>query len=353
MGYQGLLEQIERLRSDILSERVDAAQEYVDSLRTSGNYDNPALKERLDQIVRQIGSHLDADDTIFFARQLELIESQLYMAKYPALKGRIHFPVNFEGGPNIQTITNRMYDRVGRARIGLDFPRVGLKGKEQPISIHSITDSYSYNFQEIRYASHVGMNLDASEAMVASRAMAEEEDRLIYHGDTETGLIGAFTHPNLPTQIAGYDLLDDGITAQQFESVFTRAMSSLANLSNQIIHADTILMPDTIWQRAASRPYSTTGDSSKKILGVLQESFPQINFDWCLPCRSASKRGKDILYVYAKAQEYMEIRIPSDFETFPPHINEKEETIVNCHERFGGAQFRYANAVIVELPSAS
>jgi hypothetical protein len=42
----------------------------------------------------------------------------------------------------------------------------------------------------------------------------------------------------------------------------------------------------------------------------------------------------------------MELRIPSEFETFDPRPEAKQEWVIECHERFGSLQVRFAVGVV-------
>ncbi len=340
--------------------RNDAAQhldgnslaiQHLDSLALAGNtYTTPEIQYRTDQVLVESAGRLDADQSRFFARQLELIEGQLYMVKYPDLKGRMHFPIDLTGGPSIKTITWRMFDRIGVAKFGLDFPRVDLFGKEESINVLPITSSYSYTFQEIRDAAHVNMPLDSNLAMIARRAIAETEDIAIYYGSEENGIVGAFTHPNIPIILSAFPI-DYSSTPDQIIRVYNSAINQLPAFSKGQIRANSLLHSDLAQSHIATR--KTSPESDTTVMEFLRKAHPGVSFDDSLRCRNASPTGREIIYPYQKSAEYMTVRIPHSFETFPPQRTLQEDTVVNCHERFAGCQFRYMNSLIMELPSAT
>jgi hypothetical protein len=302
---------------------------------TVANYLQPKLDPRL-----------DAGETVFLARELEVISSKNYERKYTELKARKHFPVSFEGGNGAATITSRYYDRKGRAQLGLGFPRVSVTRAEMTTTVRSITDSYGYDFQEVRNARQAGVPLEQAEASAARRAIAEEENRLAYVGDADTGLLGAFTHPNTPIQVAAFPI-NGNTDYNQVQTVFNNAINGIMNLSKGIAKANTILMSVDDYTWIASTVRNANTDTT--MLELLKKSHPGVEFDWCVEAANASSIGKAVLFAYVRDEEYVVMRVPSDYEELPPFWD-GVATTVNCHERFAGIEWHYAGSVLVELP---
>ena len=98
--------------------------------------------------------NIDAQESVFFDRELEYIKSQSYDVKFPQLKAKTLIPVSTEAGPGASTITYRAYEGYGVAKIiasyADDLPRADVGGKEFTSNVRSLGDSYGYNVQEIR-----------------------------------------------------------------------------------------------------------------------------------------------------------------------------------------------------------
>ena len=75
------------------------------------NYDANDLR------VIENSGHMDANESIFFARQLEYVKAQTYDIKYPAMNALNLFPVDTSAGAGAKTITYRQYDSVGAAKV--------------------------------------------------------------------------------------------------------------------------------------------------------------------------------------------------------------------------------------------
>jgi hypothetical protein len=290
---------------------------------------------------------LDAGEELFFARQHELIESELYEIRYPELKARSHFSVNFQGGPAISSITYRVLDRYGMAAVGLGFPRVGIKAQERSMGIQPLSVSWGYNFQEIREAQHVGMDLDAAEANVARRKVAELEDRIAYLGDKPSGLIGAFTHPNFPVMVGTVPLIET-TPSSQIVAQFRKIISTPKLMSKGVERVNAVLMTETLHSFLEGTPYSDQAPQLT-IMDRIKQSHKDVEFDWCNYCDGAGSGGEDIIFAYNRNRENMELRIPHEFEVFPPRIGDKEDYKINAHERYGGLQVRFAVGLIYEV----
>lgn len=289
---------------------------------------------------------LDAGEELFFARQHEQIDQTIREIRYPELKGRSHFAINFEGGPAVETLTYRVLDRYGSAQVGLGFPRVGIKAQERSMKVHPLTASYGHSFQEVRSAQAIGMNLEDAEARAARRKIAELEDKIIYLGEKESGILGAFNHPNFPVMTGRYPL-NRSTASSLIVDEFLEFIDKVSDLSKGVEAINAVLMPRKLLA-FMKRPYSDAAPQYT-IFKLVQDAYPDIQFDWCKWCTGAGSGGEDIMFGYNRNSENMEVRIPHEFETFPPRIGDKEDYKVNCHERFGGLQVRFAVGLIYEI----
>ena len=115
----------------------------------------------------------DANESVFFARQLEYVKAKTYDIKRAPLNAMRLFPVSTETPEGATTITYRQYDGVGMAKIvanyANDLPRADVTGKEFTSPIRSIADAYGYNTQEIRSAMFAGVPLNAKKATQAGQ----------------------------------------------------------------------------------------------------------------------------------------------------------------------------------------
>lgn len=278
----------------------------------------------------------------FFSQELTLIDVELVQKEYPDLKGRIHFPLNFDGTNATQGREYKTYDRTGLAQFGLNFPRVGINATARYASVKSITDSFEYNFQEIRNAQAAGLGLDSALALVAHRAIAELEDQCIYMGDADNNIPGAFTHPNFPIQLAPY-AIGPGSTSMQIIDTFNQLFNQFPISTRGKRKANACLMSTRALTYLATKPYNEANSSNIMLLDMIKQAHPQVEFDDCMWANGAGDSGEDVIFAYERASQNMHVWIPSDFETLETVGPTPEYSwVTGCHERFGGLQVRFA-----------
>src|SRR5690606_3742705 len=146
--------------------------------------------------------HLDANESVFFARELEFVKSRSYDKKYAELKARLLIPVSSEAEAWADAIVYESYDQVGAAKLiagyADDLARADVKGQEHINPVKSLGCSYGYNIMEIRKSQARGKSLEQRKANAAKRAILQKENSLAFLGDSATGLNGFLNHPNVP-----------------------------------------------------------------------------------------------------------------------------------------------------------
>ena len=301
-----------------------------------------------------LSQRLDANENIFFQRQLEYIKAQTYDIKYPALKARELFPVSYEAGPAAKTITYRQFDQVGMAKIianySRDFNRVDITGKEFTANVRSLGASYAYNFQEIRSATLTGMNLQQSRANAARRAILQLENQIALQGDADNNLSGFLTNPNITTTAVAND--GDGsstLWADKDADQIIRDMNALVNgvvaITKGVETPNILLLPISQYTFISATPRSSTNDTT--ILQYFLNNNPFIQVvDWLNELSGAGSGGTDVMVCYDRNPDKLTLEIPSDFEQFPPQ-EQGLEFVIHCHERIGGVTIYYPLSVAV------
>jgi hypothetical protein len=291
-----------------------------------------------------------AGESLFFARQLEYIRPQLYEKKFPARKARLHFPVNTEGGSGLQTITHRMITRAGLAAIGMGFPRSEIAIREFTSPVKPLTSSYSWDIQELREAMRNGTDLNAAKANAAKAAIIDLENLLAYVGDPQSGLIGAFNHPNIPRIPAPYPVSTNGSTSTSTPDQIIATYNLLINqafiLSRGVEEVTAVLSTPSAHAYISSVARGSVNDTT--ILEFLQKAHPNVDFDWASELTGAGTAGTDALFAYCRDEDHLTLNIPSPFEQLPEHQTRVAEWEVGCLESFGGIEYRYATAVMVD-----
>ena len=294
---------------------------------------------------------LDADGAVFFQRQLEKIKAKSYDVKYAELKARSLFPVSNEGGDGVTTITYRTYDQVGATKIinayAEDLPRADVSGKETTIPVRSLGNSYGYNIDEIRSAQLTGMPLDQRRANAARRSNEQKVNSIAFFGDAESGLVGFFTHPNIPQS----SVVDPGTgtewvnkTPDQILFDVNDAFADVFENTKMVERADTLCIPPSQWSYIMSTPRSSTSDTT--IAMYLVQNSPYLtSIEDIIPLNECTATdnpefSEDIMFVYRRDPDALQLEIPVEQE-FMPVQHRNLEFVIPTRSRIGGLNVYY------------
>lgn len=293
--------------------------------------------------VKKQYNRLDAGQSAFFARQLEFVKGQVYEVEYAKKMARTLFPVSFEGGPGIDTITYRMFDRIGMAKIvanyAKDIPRADVFGKEFTAKVRELASSYGYSIKEIRRAAQAGLDLNGRKAMAAKEAIMDLEDQIAFVGDSNFGLYGLLSHPNTNSATIAADGATSATTfASKDADKIIRDLNILANDPSEktqgVEKADTLLLPVAQFNQIATTRLGTYND--KTILRFFLDNSPYVKNVFAVPAlKGAGANSVDVAVAYARDPMKLELAVPSDFEQLPEQ-EEGLEIVVPCLESFAG-----------------
>ena len=303
----------------------------------------------------------DANEGVFFARELESVKAQTYDVKYPELTATRNIPVSTSAGAGAETITYQQYDAVGFAKIisnyATDLPRVDLVGKEFTAKVKSVGDSYGYSVQDIRAARMAGKPLEQRKANAARRAVDAEINRIAYFGDAKHGLTGFINHDN----ITDYTLPTDGTlndttaataaaakfvnkTPDQVLRDLNGMVAKVIDLTQGVEAPDTLCLTPAIFADLNSRPRSTTSDTSILEYFLAHNGYVK-NVEKLPELKGAGTDGVDVCMMYNKSPEKLTLEIPQPFEQFPPQP-EGLEFVIPCHARCAGTIVYYPLSII-------
>lgn len=308
------------------------------------------------KIGSQVVEKFDANETAFFARELESIETTLYEVKRKELKYRTYIPVSSSDSEGAETITYRMMDQVGMAIIianyADDLPRADVFGTEHSQPVRSLGVSFGFSDQEVRAATLANKPLESSKADSARRAQRELESEIAWNGDEENGLPGFIDNPNIPvigvpTGVSGF--LFSQKTPDEILNDIRLATSGVRQQSKGIHEVDTALFPIEQYDILANTPRSSTSDTT--ILEFILKpgnSFGLTVVDW-LPDELKDRfvgGAEDGAIFYERTSEVLQQRIPMEMRTKPVEVRGLEN-IINTESRHGGVVVRYPLACTI------
>lgn len=296
-------------------------------------------------VIPQTG-HLDANESLYFARQLEHVLARIFEQRFPALKARLMFPVNNEAGPGVDSITWRELNYTGVAALIADYatnlPRVDANAKENTVKVRHIGDAFGYNVFDIQKAAKAGVPLEAIKGMAARQAAELKVDQLAYSGDSASGLVGLLTHPNIPVMSAAANGTGSSTkfvdkTPDQIIADVTKLWNSIKNVTKEAEAANTLAMPTDQYGYIATTPRSTNSDTT-----ILQ--FLKQNLEGCQSIMSCGRLatanggghgGVDCMVAYDRSPATAELHIPVEFTNLPPELRNLE-WLINCYLSFAG-----------------
>jgi len=314
-----------------------------------------------DFAVIQASQRLDANEGVFFARELEHVKAQSYDVQYPELTATKNIPVSSEAGPGAETITYQQYDSVGFAKIisnyATDLPRVDLKGKEFTAKVKSIGASYGYSIQDIRAARMAGKPLEQRKANAVRRANDQEVNRIAYFGDSAHGLVGLINHPNITSSTLPTDGTLNVTTAgtaaaakfinktpAQVLRDLNGMVAKVLELTQNVERPDTLTLDHETHADLSTRPRSDNSDTT--ILEFFLKNSPYVkNVEVVPELNGAGTGDTNVVMMYKKSPDKLTLEIPQPFEQFPPQA-EGLEFVIPCHSRCAGVIVYYPLSII-------
>lgn len=287
--------------------------------------------------------HLDAGESAFFSRQLELIKSTVYEVQYGEYLARKLFPVSTEGGPGLETITYRMFDRVGMAKVissyADDLPDADVLGLETITKVRELGDQFHFTWKEIQKAAYSNTNLRDRKAKAARLGMWAAEDQISFAGSATYGMYGILNHPNTTAVSLPADGTGAAVTfASKTAAQILRDMNTVANTPSQVSKnvekPNVLLMPVAQYNLVASTPVGTYND--KTVLRFFLDNNPYIKEVVPVPqLQAAGAGGTDVMVAYSRDPMKMELAIPSDFQMLAEQARGLKY-VTPCVESFGG-----------------
>lgn len=295
---------------------------------------------------------LDADESVFFGRELESVKARTYDILFPEYKALSLIPMSQEVDPGAETIKYEQFEDVGIAQLlasySDDVPRADVKGKEFRSPVKPLASSYAYNLQEIRAAKMAGKPLAQKKANAAKRAIDYKQNLIGFFGDTATGLLGLVNHSN----IQEYTVPADGTGSSKLWSTKTpelilRDMNGVVNqiftVTLGVHQATDLLLPLAAYTVAATTMMGTT--AVETVLSFFLKTNPFIkNVTWLNELKGAGAASVDRMLAYMKSPDVLTLEIPQPFEQLPVQ-EEGFEFVTYCHQRTGGVIVYYPLAI--------
>jgi hypothetical protein len=296
---------------------------------------------------------LDSGESVFFDRELETIRAKTYDVKFQEPKLLNILPISMEGDPTVDTITHRVYTRVGIAKMGgtmyaTDFPPVDVYGTEISVKVKPVHNSYGYNKDEIMAAMRVGKPLESMRANAARKAMDMKLDEIARSGETATGLYGLFNYPGIseyavPATGTGTSKLWTNKTSDQILTDLFGIQNYIVNATNGIEVPDVLALPLEYFNLIATKRLDA--DSEETVLSYfLRVSQYVKRVEWFAQLATASSTGGLMMVAWKNDSDHLVFDMPLPF-TQEDIDRDGLRYVVPCRAKTAGVTVFYPKSV--------
>ena len=293
------------------------------------------------------GEGFNRDNGVLFASQLRYLESQLYETKYPALKARTLFPVDYSVPAGAKQHGYNMVDGYGESKFidnySDDLPMVGVSVTRSIGPIAGFGVGADYSIQDIREAQMAGFPLNALKLRTARRAWEIRLDNIAIDGLDDIGIPGFLSISDVPTSTAsgttsswasktGADMLKD----------MYKMIADTRDLTEGVEVPDRLVLSPRNYTRIMQTNVSTQYPQTVLQAFMENNGVPGMQVDSWIKLQGASA-GSDKMISYRYDQDVVKLVIPQEFEMLPPQPRNLS-FVVNTHARTAGIQMVYPKA---------
>jgi len=288
--------------------------------------------------------NLDANEALFFSRELEHIKTKTYDIQYPEYIIKSLVPVDTSAGPGAESVTYRQFDRVGQMKVlasySDDAPRSDVMGQEFTSPVKSLRGAYGYSIQDLRNAMFANRPLKNMKAKAARESYEQAVNDYGWFADGSAayaGLTGFLYNANTTKSPAPTGTWS-AATADQIIADVNFAINTPKTITKKTEIIDTCVMPVDQMSHIATTPRSTTSDTT--ILEFLQRVHKRVTFvdanelSDLSPAPSGATGPTDVMIAYRRDPSRLELQIPQPFEQFAPQ-ERNLAFVVNTHARIG------------------
>jgi hypothetical protein len=280
--------------------------------------------------------HLDANETVFFKRELEYVKSRAYDTKYRENKLLSILPISTEAGPGATEITWRRYTSVGSAiqisDSGKNIPRADVYGEETTTKIVPYGSSYGWNVFEIRRAQMAGKPLEAMRGSACRKAIDDKLNDIAANGDTANGLGGFINRTDVSTYtvVSGTSGLKTWAnkTSDEILADMNGIVNAVVVATVGIERPNTLLLPQSNYNLIMQKRLGDGSDET--IMSYFKKTNEYIKtIDWVYELTGAGTAVSNRMIAFVNDSEHLEFALPIPFEQ---HDVEKDgfDYVVPC-----------------------
>lgn len=281
-------------------------------------------------------------------QDLEAIDSVVYEPKKEELIGRTLFNVKSNVPAGAETYSYDVMTRSGSAKIlaagADDIPLVDADKRRHTVNIYSIAAAIRYSVQELRQAQMASVPIDTAKAIIARRAIAEKENRIIWHGDKDYNIPGVVNATGIQVLAvpAGASVSTKWAdkTGREIVADLRKARALINRLPG---HEANTLVLTPAGMEALEAEYNANTD--KTILEYVRSQNWFANIIATSDLEGQGDGNSDCFLVMDNNPAVLEVLIPMDIYRHPEEYKFPNYK-VPFEERIGGAVVRYPMAIV-------
>ncbi len=301
----------------------------------------------------------------FLTPQLHRIETEVYMRKYPSFDFASLMTVNTDGDMWDVGTTFYSMDNVGKAEFlsgkGFDMPYAANLMDQKTHAFHLAGIGYEWTVQEMQRAAKLGRSLSADKAMAADQAAQAFLWSVAVTGKTpgaaasEKGWTGLVNNGSAPSaQVANDGTGPSRLWSAKSDTLVLRdvneAITAVHTGTGETHVANTLLLPTTAYQEAASR---RLGDTTDTLLSFLQANNAYtaltgqpLTIRATRALETAGTGDTRRLVAYDNSREVVRFHLPGPHEFLPPFQKGSMTYEVGGIMNVGGTEIRLPKAVV-------
>lgn len=299
---------------------------------------------------------LDAAQSVWFARELEFVDTFDYREINPATKSKLYIPTQTGIPIWAQNYIYHMTRHHGEAQfIGANtttIPRVDVSREEKSRVIKMMAAGHGWDIREVKQSAQTGVKLDIMKAASTQLAIEQLTDRTLANGSVAHGLEGLLNLSDVvivpPGAKIGGGFLWSNATSQEIvddiHNMSSAVVTGLADAGAPEFHELTLLLPVSLYSLIAQKTKSEHTDTTilKWVLG--NNPFIKAIEPWNR-CSGAGAGGtSDRAVIYPRFPAAVAGILPMKATSLPV-ISQGLEFITNVVASCGGVVVRYPLAV--------
>lgn len=297
--------------------------------------------------------NLDANEALYFGRQLELVRSKIFETKRPKPSAFELFPVDSSVPDFVETITYTMYDETGFAKLvgayADDLPRVGLNAKQFSSTVKTIGVAYGWSTAEIRAAMGTGIPLKSRLASVARKTHTNLGNQIAWFGDAEANLPGFLTNVNIPEYTIPAN--GTGSSKKWVDKTSDQIYDDMNQMVNQVVtQSKGLHRPNQLWlplnQYTFIKNKKMSQYTDTTIWKAWTDANPGIEIKAVLELAAVPNfANQDVMVAIENYEDNYQFIIPMLFTEHAPQARNLSVEIP-CESRIGGVVFYYPLAFV-------